>query len=130
VAEQDLRAAVALPGEPFSVGEARRFVSGTLADWGLADLGETVVLLVSELATNAVLHARSSYQVVLERRDVRLRVTVLDDSARLVLPRDSGPAATSGRGLALVAALAEDWGPTGPDELDGRTKGVWFELSA
>jgi anti-sigma regulatory factor (Ser/Thr protein kinase) len=69
-----------LPADPSSVREARRFVTRVLTDWGLLDAVEVVTLLVSELATNAVLHARTAYAVVVSADRDDLTVEVLDAS--------------------------------------------------
>jgi anti-sigma regulatory factor (Ser/Thr protein kinase) len=117
-----------LPAEPASVGQARRFVRGVLDDWGLPDLVDTVMLLTSELATNAVLHARTAFAVVVSRRDDGVRVDVLDGS--VVTPRNRQPTqmAATGRGVGMVATLAEQWGATPETELHGYAKGVYFTV--
>jgi len=117
---------IRLDAEPRSVGHARRFCSATLEGWGVAgELIDTCVLLVSELATNAVLHARTPFTVTIERRPA-LRVEVHDEDPRLPHPRDYGPEASSGRGLHLVEALAQSSG-TVTHAAGG--KSVWFELA-
>lgn len=86
---------------------------------------DTCVLLVSELATNAVLHARTPFTVTIER-DPELRVEVHDGDARLPHARDFGPESASGRGLQLVEALARRSGTVSDA---GGGKSVWFELA-
>lgn len=116
---------IRLDAEPKSVGRARRFCSATLQAWGVrAPVVDTCVLLVSELATNAVLHARTEFTVSIDL-DPRLRVEVFDGDARLPHARDFGPAAASGRGLHLVETLAVSSG-TVTHATGG--KSVWFEL--
>ncbi|MEH0548941.1 ATP-binding protein [Streptomyces sp. B21-105] len=73
------------------------------------DLVHSVVLAVSELVTNAHVHARSAAQLILTWDEECLHVTVHDSSPRLPEPRDPGTAAPGGRGLLLVDALADDW---------------------
>ena len=126
--QQPTSVRVDLPAEPASVGQARRFVRGVLDDWGLGELVETVQLLTSELATNAVLHARTAFAVVVSRSSKAVRVDVLDGSA--VLPRNRQPSLTAatGRGVNMVEALAEQWGPTPETQLHGFAKGVYFTL--
>lgn len=116
---------IRLDAEPMSVGRARRFASSTLEEWGVdADTVDTVVLLVSELATNAVLHARTPFTVVIDQ--IRgVRVEVHDGDPRPPHARDYGPDAASGRGLHLVEALAT----TSGTEVSARGKAVWFELA-
>ncbi|MFN2536518.1 MAG: ATP-binding protein [Mycobacteriales bacterium] len=119
---------VDLPAEPASVGQARRFVRGVLDDWGLDDLVETATLLTSELATNAVLHARTTFAVVVSRSRRDVRVDVLDGSEVQARVRRPSPTAGTGRGVNIVAALADHWGPTPAKELHGFAKGVYFTM--
>jgi anti-sigma regulatory factor (Ser/Thr protein kinase) len=109
--------------EPDQVLEARRFVLDELSAWHVP-VGD-VALLVSELATNAVLHARSDFVVTVVALSDRIRVEVLDRNSRLpsfsVVPAD----AYSGRGLMLVQAMASAWGVDAHSD-DGKT--IWFEV--
>ncbi|MGH9008944.1 MAG: MEDS domain-containing protein [Acidimicrobiia bacterium] len=108
-----------------SPGQARRFVTGTLAAWGCGDLVDDAALIVTELATNAILHARTGFTVVLTRRpEGTIRVAVRDTSQIRPQPRRAGPLEGSGRGLGLVEALSTAWGP----ELLSDGKVVWAEL--
>ncbi|GAA4894861.1 SpoIIE family protein phosphatase [Streptomyces coeruleoprunus] len=113
------------PRRPESVAEARRFVRAALDDVA-PDLVDTAQLLVSELVTNAVLHARTEVEVAAARVDdgtVRVRVTDQRPDRGLV-PRECPSYAGTGQGLALVGRLASRHGvDTGED---GKT--VWFEL--
>jgi len=100
-----------------SVGEARRFLRDALTGWGTDgyDLGAPQVL--TELATNAALHARSDYTVHVRLDVGSLLVEVSDSSpVRPHQPR-YGDDATTGRGIAMVEALSRTWGvqagPTG-----------------
>lgn len=108
-----------------AVREARGTVRRLLEGWGLAGLGETAELCASELATNAVLHARSPVLMAVALLPDAVRVEVQDatpgaiEAGALV---DDG--AESGRGLAIVDALTESWGVE--QHLAGKT--VWFEL--
>jgi len=83
-------------------------------------------LLVSELVTNAVLHARSASRVTIERQGATLRISVFDTSPTRPRLRNYGPEAVTGRGLLLVDRISDRWGveqvPTG--------KTVWFEIDA
>ena len=106
---------------PASVGEARRFTVETLRRWGFEELTSTAALLVTELVTNAILHARTVVQVALERRGDSVRLAVRDGSPVRPALRDHGLDATTGRGLALVSLLAESWGV----DSDGKGKVVW-----
>ena len=95
-----------------------------LGEWGAGtELVATCVLLVSELATNSVLHARTGFSVELVH-DGALRVEVVDDDPRLPHLRDSRVDAASGRGMRMVTALARASGAQ--ERAPG--KAVWFEL--
>ncbi|MEU6989801.1 ATP-binding protein [Streptomyces sp. NPDC046465] len=112
------RDAFRLPPHPASVSLARTRVREHLAAWGhTADRGafDDTVLLVSELATNAVLHG-----VVVER-EFEVAVTVLADGSCFIEVSDDSPAEPvprtsgtwddeSGRGLRLLDTVAEAWG--------------------
>ena len=110
---------------PESVGRARRFAIRTLASWGAQWLEDDVRVVASELATNALLHARTEFTLGLALDGDRLRLTLADGSA--VQPRmrrfDSAES-TTGRGLRMVAELAQAWGV----EKDGVGKAVWCEF--
>lgn len=107
-----------------SAGSARRFVSKVLASWGCEDVEDAVLLLVSELVTNAVIHAHSDVEVVLRLRPSRIRVEVVDAATDYVQRRDAAVDDQSGRGMALTEALAAAWGI---DTLVAG-KSVWFEV--
>jgi len=114
-----------LPALPESAASGRRFIAKTLAGWGLAGLSDTAVLLGNELITNALVHAGSAVEVRLVRRRSTLRVAVRDTSGGMPVRRFYSLEARSGRGLAMVEALATRWGVT-PLSAGGKT--VWFEL--
>ncbi|MFE0924511.1 SpoIIE family protein phosphatase [Streptomyces mutabilis] len=112
------------PGGPVSVASARRFVRAALDDVA-SDLVDTAQLLVSELVTNAVLHARTEAEVTVSRLDGRVRVRVADRRpGRGLVPQNCPPYAGTGQGLALVEQLASRYGVDVGDE----GKVVWFEL--
>lgn len=114
--------------ETWSPVLARRFVARTLEGTGLEELAADAVLVVSELATNAVVHAHSRFHVTVSRLGATLRIDVGDAGATAgdLVDRIAAPLATSGRGLRTVAALARRWGV-----LDGGGgKVVWAELGA
>jgi DNA-binding NarL/FixJ family response regulator len=104
---------------------ARRFVTQALTGWDDGDLTDTVTLLVSELVTNAVLHAGSDVEVAVRLTAAAARVEVTDGSGDAVAPRDARSDEDSGRGLALVGSLARRWGVR-PAPGGGKT--VWFEV--
>lgn len=115
-----------LVGEPTSARDARGLVTRTLREWDLEHLHDAAVLLVSEVVTNAVLHARTDLAVEISRGGDVVRVTVSDRSPASPQRRRPGLQAGTGRGLGLLAVMATDWG-TGPSE-DPWRKDVWFEL--
>lgn len=117
---------VHLDPRPESARRARRVVAEALVDAVRPDLVETAELLVSELVTNAVVHARTSIDLVVTAGPEGLRVAVHDGSAHLPSRRHYGRAATTGRGLELVSLLAHRHGT----DTDDAGKTVWFELGA
>ncbi|MBR8642750.1 ATP-binding protein [Streptomyces tuirus] len=115
-----------LPRKSASVSAARRLVRVALAAWDLDELADDAALIVSELVTNAVQHARCrSVRVAVTRPEpTRVRIGVVDRSKRLPELREPHQGDESGRGLVLVGALAQDWGT---DQLPWG-KRVWAEL--
>ena len=119
------------PGKS-SVRQARELVRKRLAEYGLQDLVDVAELLVSELATNAVVHAGGRYRLTLSLAVGILRCEVADERRHLPRPphrqaeSDDNPDFDSenGRGLFLVDALAHRWG----SRLVEEGKEVWFEL--
>jgi DNA-binding response OmpR family regulator len=111
-----------------SARAARRFVSQVLTGWDdeEGDLTDTVTLLVSELVTNAVVHAGSDVEVSVRLTPTAARIEVTDASAESVAPRAAASDEASGRGLALVGSLAQRWGVR-PAPGGGKT--VWFEVN-
>jgi anti-sigma regulatory factor (Ser/Thr protein kinase) len=102
-------------------------VADTLRSWHVPnDVADDAVLLVSELVTNALLHARSAPVVELEHDDVLLRCVVVDHSSVVPRRRRYATDAVTGRGIALVETLASRWGV---DVDSGSGKRVWFELA-
>ncbi|GAB3644454.1 hypothetical protein GCM10028832_33100 [Streptomyces sparsus] len=115
-----------LPRRPESAAAARRLLRVALAVWDLADLAEDGTVIVSELVSNAVRHARrESVRVVIDRPGpARVRIGVVDFSKARPVRRNPGAEDESGRGIALVRELAEAWGT----ELLPWGKHVWAEL--
>jgi anti-sigma regulatory factor (Ser/Thr protein kinase) len=110
------------------IPQSRRFVADVLRAEG-TDADDAVLLVTSELVTNAVRHGEGDVElrVIVEPGSVRLEV--LDDGhAPLSAPEATPPPdSVGGRGLHLVRSIARGWG-TGFDD-DGRTM-VWAELPA
>jgi anti-sigma regulatory factor (Ser/Thr protein kinase) len=113
------------------VARARTLLREQASSWKLPDeVTETAVLLLSELMTNAYRHAKVPRGREMWARAVlaenRLRVSVTDADDTLPAPREATPDDETGRGLALVAALADDWGAE--PRAVGVGKTVWFVL--
>lgn len=115
------------PPDPSSTPEARRRVSRVLESSQLDATVHMAALVVSELATNAVLHARTAFEVRVVLRDGVVRIEVHDQTVRRPSRRYFSDHSTSGRGLRLVGELCRSWG-VDTDE-DGAGKTVWAELS-
>src|SRR3954469_18511816 len=92
---------------------------------GRDDLVEPAVLLVSELVTNALLHAGTDIDLVAEVDGQGLRVEVGDGSPHLPSRRRYAATAGTGRGLMMLESMVDDWGVT----RHRRGKTVWFRLS-
>ena len=114
-----------VPSLPASIASVRRFAVGACRAGGLASsVCDTAALLVSEVATNALVHGSGEVQVRVSTRDSVLRVEVADDSPRMPEPRSAGLMEEGGRGLSLVEELSRGWGVY----REGVGKVVWFEL--
>jgi anti-sigma regulatory factor (Ser/Thr protein kinase) len=107
-------------------GAARRFVFETLHDWRHQRVVADAELIVSELATNSVIHGHSNFTVAIAASDNVVRISVIDNSS--VLPKPCQPLlnATGGRGLQIVNALAARWSA----ESRPHGKVVWAELAS
>ena len=108
-------------------GHARRLVTEALR--GAGHDGAVLVhaqIVVTELASNAVRHARSPFSVSIRSGDSTVRIAVHDGSSAVPVLRDDIPADPSGRGMPLIAELASRWGV----DLVSDGKDVWAELGA
>ena len=104
-----------------SVALARRFAEEVLGDVPTS-IAADIVLMVSELATNTVVHAATMFRLSIERTREFVRVEVADGAdgyPRLLTPSNSD---LHGRGLQLVERLSDQWGTT----KDGGRKTIWF----
>lgn len=110
--------------EPRSVPAARRFVRDLVVAGGHEHWAGDAQLAVSELCTNVVLHAHTPFEVTVEVSREGVYVQVWDDDPVLPARRVSDAAATTGRGLELLAAVATDSGVLAV----GPAKVVWFCL--
>jgi anti-sigma regulatory factor (Ser/Thr protein kinase) len=118
--------AVELLGRPASVRKARGFTADVLVDDGVeASVIEVAVLLVSELVTNAVVHARGPICLTVHTDAHWVRIEVEDPGHRRPVLRAASLDAVDGRGLLVVDKLATDWGT----EQRATHKVVWFEIA-
>lgn len=111
------------PSVATAVADARRFVRRVLADWDMDEAIDDAVLATSELATNAIAYAGTSFEVScrLTAGEIQVEVRDLHPTRTIEMP---GVTASSGRGLPSIARLADSWGVS----YDKRSKGVWFRL--
>ncbi|GAA2458572.1 ATP-binding protein [Streptomyces lavendulocolor] len=131
---QVLQVQLEIGPDPAEVGRARRWARSRLAGSGIGEdepLAETLVLLISELVTNAVVH--TGCPAVLRMlfgagagtaQPGTVRVEVADTSARPPRPRHADGDDTNGRGLELVDGLADRWGW----QREGAGKSIWCEV--
>jgi DNA-binding NarL/FixJ family response regulator len=103
---------------------AREFVRRWLHESGAGRVFDEASLIVTELATNAVLHADSPYEVRLSRADGVVRIEVADADARTPEPQPFSAEAESGRGIVIVSAISASWGI----EAQPQGKVTWAEL--
>jgi Histidine kinase-like ATPase domain len=114
-----------------SVRAARDFTFATLQRWGVAKRSEDIVIVVSELLTNALQHGQPSSGDTRSRWPIRLGLlqpgpcvmcAVADPSEMVPIPQTPGSVAETGRGLHIVCALSDKWGYTPPSDMG---KVVW-----
>jgi anti-sigma regulatory factor (Ser/Thr protein kinase) len=104
---------------------ARRWITELCHAWGCAELCDLASLMVTELVTNVYLHAGTDCLIEAAYAQPTLSVAVTDEDDSEVSPGAASKTAENGRGLAVVAALADAWGTC----LNGGTKQVWFDLT-
>jgi anti-sigma regulatory factor (Ser/Thr protein kinase) len=109
-----------------SVAQARRLVATQLDSWELSELADDARLVVSELLTNAALHAKPPVRLRLVLIPKGVRIEVSDGSRELPLLMRAGPDVMTGRGWSLVQALAHDWGAEQSAAGDGKV--VWVTM--
>ncbi|MFD9910669.1 ATP-binding protein [Streptomyces sp. NPDC059063] len=129
-------ASVTLPSDPASVSAARKYVGDVLTEWGLpadADVADTVRLIVSELATNAVQHTLGlspTFTVDIQLdRDERLRLGVTDSHPRFPKRLPAAVQQDNGRGMVIIRWLTAECGgrlTVCPTAEGGKT--VWITL--
>lgn len=118
-------ASLALEADPAAARTARRFLHEYCSTWGCEGITDAAELVVSELVTNAVVHACTASLLRLRIGDGHLRVELLDRAGTAPEPQRPGDTEEHGRGLMLVAALSSAWG------IDPHPAGklVWAELA-
>ena len=115
-----------IAGDVPAVAEARRMVAELLTEWQLPEeVVEEVVLMTSELVTNAFVHGRPPIDLRLRRTGTELVVEVRDRAVYRPRRRRARDDDESGRGLQIVSILADRWG----SRSTGTGKSVWFSVS-
>jgi anti-sigma regulatory factor (Ser/Thr protein kinase) len=117
-----------LPCKPESAALARRLVNVAVHTWGIGELADAAVLIVSELVANSVEHSRCRLvRVAVERpTPTRIKIIVADKNRLVPILRHALPDAENGRGLLVIDALSARWGYDRPHW----GKRVWAELEA
>ena len=119
---------IELDGDPDAPARGRHAVTAVLDEWGCEPGSrEDLLLVVSELVTNAVVHGAEPIRVTMVRAPERVRVEVTDGAAASSPHGNPRPPtdAETGRGLSVVTQLAVAWGWRASP---GRGKTVWAEL--
>lgn len=119
-----VEATVDFPRTPASAGAARHFVADKLREWKLDPILDAALLVTSELAANAVVHADSSLRLRLSLGARTLRIDIMDSGRGTPEPQPRSSTEEHGRGLLLVAAMSAAWGIE--EVTEGKT--VWAEL--
>jgi anti-sigma regulatory factor (Ser/Thr protein kinase) len=96
--------------DPAQVSQARRLVRETLAEWGLDEYADHMVLIGSELVTNALRHGAGMISIRLSRAGRDLRIEVHDHGARRPVRRHAGAGDEGGRGLEVIDSLISIYG--------------------
>lgn len=127
ISEPSRHCTVELQALPSRIGQVRRIISAQLRYWHLDPLIDQAALGVTELLTNVHRHAQPDKTCTVEIEFLleRLTVSVHDHDPRLPTVREADASSTSGRGLALIAAVSESWG-SGRGAGPGRSSGSPF----
>ncbi|POX50035.1 PAS sensor protein [Streptomyces sp. Ru71] len=125
--EKFRNAALELLGGVEAAPRARAFASGVLTSWRFpVELHDLGVLAASELVANSLQHGTPPMRLRLRRTDRRLIIEVTDGDDHLPRRRRAEPADESGRGIAIVATIASNWGCR---RTPGGGKAVWCEFA-
>jgi DNA-binding NarL/FixJ family response regulator len=125
IAEQVMATSRRFPRDERSPRDARRFVDEILRMWDCQPAIDTLELILSEVVSNAVVHARSAPEVSVRLLEGFLRVEVADDSDAMPEVRPADEMDTGGRGLQILASESTRWGIA---PRPGGGKAVWFEV--
>ncbi|HVT71319.1 MAG TPA: ATP-binding protein [Trebonia sp.] len=113
--------------EPASARSARSFVLQSVGD-APAEVLDAIAVMVGELTMNAVEHARTDFEVTVEKTGGGVRVNVTDSNGSYPVAGPMPPPGSwRGRGLPIVQSLADDWGLVPAAHGPGKT--IWFEIS-
>ena len=118
---------ITLAPEAQSIAAARRFVRGHLGAHGPALLVDDIVLVASELATNAFAHAGTSFTVSLTAFAGTVVLVVKDGSVSWPVRVDARAQDAAGRGVAIVSAVSREWGVVAHGNAG---KSVWAAFDA
>ena len=116
---------VTLPAVPRTAAVARALVHERLRAWRLEHLGDADLLLTSELVTNVLVHTADDPSLSVVRTSAGVQVTVVDRSPASPSRRRHSSLATTGRGLHLLEALADEWGV----RVLAPGKAIWFTVT-
>jgi serine/threonine-protein kinase RsbW len=129
--EDERRAQARYPRHGASVKAARTLARQLAREWGLDRRGDDLALIVSELMTNAIIHAKTArgreIALTFDLNCLRLRVEVKDSGDGYPRRSDNGAEndSESGRGLTVISSLTTKWGVA--ERVIGKT--VWAEIS-
>ncbi len=107
-----------------SARAARQLMTHELASTEV-DRPELLELFVSELVTNAIIHAGTTFRVAAEIGAEVVRISISDQNPEMPMVKSPRPGSVDGRGLKMVSELAQAWGV----DASARGKTVWFELA-
>ena len=120
-----MHAACRLAPELTSLSAARRYAKSVIGNEPVVGF-DIVGLLVTEVVTNAIVHARTPIVLMVRITGETIRVEVHDEDSTVPVVKHADPYGLGGRGMAIVEGLADAWGVT-PGAPDGKT--VWFEVT-
>ena len=112
------------PATPASIASTREFARGVVTE-APDEARDAMILMISELATNAVRHARTDFTVTTTHTESMVEVSVSDHGGGTPLKRDPPHTEPTGRGLLIVDTFSDEWGIT----RSGRTTVIWFRLA-